>query len=163
MLSMKRKSKATSIYSRNNNIVEYKVLHFNLNCISVKYHKIEILKKYKQVKIHHVTCWQENNQVDKRLQLPEPARRWHSSQLLALKWSLTALLIVSYLLICLPATDRSSIKLILDASWKQILLEVWAKLLLYLLSTTENIINQRSDKPWASWCDLKTNNICQHL
>lgn len=43
-----------------------------------------------------------------------------SSKPRILKWSLAALLIVSYILICLPTSDRHSIKLILDASWKQI-------------------------------------------
>jgi len=80
-------------------------------------------------------------------------------------WRLPAWVIVSYLLICLAATDRRSIKLVLDASSEQIFLEVWAKLPLYSLSTADNIINHRSEEPWALWCfskGRKKNSICQN-
>lgn len=61
-----------------------------------------------------------------------------------LKWHLAALLNVSYLLIWLSTSDSHSIKLTLDASWKQIFFggEVRAKLLLYLLLMTWREHNQ---------------------
>lgn len=100
----------------------YKTEKYNIflpKTVELKYKVHEV--KYKILhKCTSSTIHMDMVDNDKELQFLKPSRRWQSSQPLLLKRSLTGLLIVSYSLICLPATDSHSIKLLLDASWKQI-------------------------------------------